>query len=73
MDVGSYYSKIGFAGDDKPRLITRSVYSSSTGTCGSEALQQTDHKSPVNHAEIEDFEIWEKMVLCLVKKLNVNL
>ena len=72
MDIGSFSSKIGFAGDDQPRLVTRSLYSIASGKCGDEALQYTDRKSPVAHGFVTDFELWEKLALCLASKLGVS-
>ena len=68
MDVGSYYSKIGFAGDVKPRLITRSVLESVAENCGDSVINYQSSKFPIRFGIIHSFEYWAMLIRCLAKR-----
>ena len=75
MDIGSYSTKVGYAGEDAPIYTERTaVIKKSDGSlvCGDEALKFSGYVNPISHGIIVNFDAWEQLFRCICNKLNIE-
>ena len=61
IDVGSFSTKIGYAGESEPQLIERTAIAKDSNgqiICGRDATTKGNFEVPIKHDKILDFEKW---------------